>query len=62
MELHDLVAARESEVRNAGQRAFEAGQLIGDCPHRPHTREADLWRRGFANARFGAQIENRKNQ
>jgi hypothetical protein len=59
MELHELVAQRESEMREAGQRAFEEGKGIGDCPHRNHTREADLWRRGFANALFGAQLKLR---
>lgn len=57
MELHELVAAREAECRDAGQRAFESGQRLEDCPHRAHTREAELWRRGYANAQFGAQIQ-----
>lgn len=59
MELHDLLAARESDMRVAGQRAFDEGKRIDDCPHRPHTREAELWKRGFANARFGAQMAQR---
>lgn len=59
MELHDLIAQRESGVREAGQRAFAEGKRVEDCPHRSHTREADLWRRGFANAQFGAQMRKR---
>lgn len=56
MEIHHLVAEREHDARLAGQRAFDEGKRITDCPHRPHTREAELWTRGFANARFGAQM------
>lgn len=56
MELHRLVAERENDARVAGQRAFDEGKRIEDCPHRPHTREAELWKRGFANARYGAQL------
>jgi hypothetical protein len=59
MELHHLVAQRENDARVAGQRAFDEGKTLADCPHRPHTREADLWRRSFANAQFGAQMTKR---
>jgi hypothetical protein len=59
MELHHLVAERENDIRLAGQRAFDEGKRIDDCPHRPHTREADLWRRGFANAQYGALMAQR---
>lgn len=59
MELHQRVEQLESAARAAGERAFAAGQRIVDCPHRPHTREADLWRRGFANALFGSQMTKR---
>lgn len=59
MHVHEIVAQRENDIRGAGQRAFEEGKTIADCPHRAHTREADLWRRGFANALFGAQMTKR---
>lgn len=59
MELHEHIAAREHDVRLAGQRAHDEGKRLKDCPHRPHTREADLWRRGYANAQFGAQMQKR---
>lgn len=56
MELHNRVADLEHAARVAGQQAFGEGKAINDCPHRPHTREAELWKRGFANARYGAQL------
>lgn len=59
MELHQRVEQLEHAVRVAGERAFGAGQRMTDCPHRSHTREAELWRRGFANAQLGAQMTKR---
>lgn len=59
MELHERVAALEHDARLAGQQAFAEGKHLNDCPHRPHTREADLWRRGFANAQYGALMAQR---
>jgi ribosome modulation factor len=55
MELHEQIAEIESRARQGGEQAFAAGKRMADCPHQQHTREAELWRRGFANARFGAQ-------
>jgi hypothetical protein len=59
MQLHVIIAEREEQARLEGQRAFEDGKTVDQCPHRSHTREADLWRRGFANAQFGAQMSKR---
>lgn len=56
MELHERVAELEHDARVAGQQAFAEGKRLDDCPHRSHTREAELWKRGFANARYGAQM------
>lgn len=57
MEMHEVVEKRETEVRATGAAAFTQGAKINSCPHAAHTREAELWRRGFANAQFGAQME-----
>jgi hypothetical protein len=61
MEPHERMAQLEAQARSQGEQAFHAGRRITDCPHREHTREAELWRRAFANARLGAQMNLRGN-
>lgn len=56
METHVAINQKEAELRQSGQQAFASGRAVHDCPHPPYTREAELWRRGFANACFGAQM------
>lgn len=56
MEMHEMIEVRETAVRSDGAAAFIKGAALASCPHAPHTREAELWRRSFANAQFGAQM------
>lgn len=57
MNMHEMIEAREAAVRSGGAAAFLSGATLQTCPHLPHTREAELWRRSFANAQFGAQMK-----
>jgi hypothetical protein len=60
MEKHEIIEMRETAVRSDGAAAFAQGAALKSCPHAPHTREAELWRRGFANAQFGAQASQHR--
>lgn len=60
MEKHELIEKMETAVRGDGAAAFVKGVALASCPHAPHTREAELWRRGFANAQFGAQASQQR--
>lgn len=60
MEMHEIIDKREAAVRGEGAAAFAQGAAMKSCPHAPHTREAELWRRGFANAQFGAQASQQR--
>lgn len=60
MEKHEQIAQAEDDIRHEGELAFMKGDSIEHCPHRSHTRPAELWRRGFANAQFGAQASKQR--
>lgn len=57
MHMHEMIEAKEAAVRSDGAAAFLNGATLQSCPHSPYTREAELWRRSFANAQFGAQMK-----